>query len=446
MTLNRIYLKNILGNHLVSGSAISLNVNNIQHDARLVKQGDIFIAIKGTRFDGHDFIEDAVSKGAIGVVGERTINLLTPYWQVTNSVAAFGLIAAAYFDKHFSGRRIGVTGSSGKTTVKNMLYAILSNSQRVLTNEGNFNNEIGLPSTLLKFNNEQCALLEMGARKIGDIKWLTHLFKPEVGILTNIQSAHLGVFGSIENTVQAKSELLQVLPTHGCAVIDSDSAWAQHFKEVTSAHVQTVSNCKVSADVTWQYEDGITTLDHLGESISIRLPMAGKHNAFNAAMAVGAALHLGITLQECVSCLANFTLPGSRQDVLWKGESLIIDDTYNASPEAFKAAIDVLVEKALKLGLPAVVVMGDMLELGEQSIELHKGIGAYASEKNISLFYAVGEHSRHAVDSFMGEKNFFDNKAALIAAIKKNIYATPQTILVKGSRGVGMDEVVQGIA
>ncbi len=433
------------------------HIQSISTDAREHQNHSVFIAIKGLRFDGHDYIQQAFDHGAIAAIGEQKNTDNRPYWRVTNSQKALGLLASFAFHQSPTTASknhrtvIGITGSSGKTTVKEMLMALLAQSHSVHSNQANFNNEIGLPKTLLAWQGQSHVVLEMGARQPNDIAWLCQLARPDIGILTNAQSAHIGIFKNHQAIAQTKGELLQSLDRTGYAVIDGDSPWFDQWQAMTQAQILRVSAIDPNAFVHWQYHGVETRLQANGETIEVSLPLLGRHNALNAALACAAALKCGVRLAECrTALLALSSVPG-RLQLHRRSHGVVIDDTYNASPEAFNAAIDVLADQAKVEGTPAMLIMGDMLELGDLNVQMHQAVARYALEKGIDQLCAVGQDSVHATQYFnVHSQNprqsavHFPDQKSLFQWVQNQLN-TPWTVLIKGSRGMQMEKILQSL-
>ncbi|MGB1328139.1 MAG: UDP-N-acetylmuramoyl-tripeptide--D-alanyl-D-alanine ligase [Porticoccaceae bacterium] len=423
--------------------------SQVSIDSRNFADGDLFIAIKGERFDGHEFLGEVAIRASGLVVSQPDKSLPIPQWVVEDTTQALGQLARINRDR-FDGPLIAITGSSGKTSVKEMVAAIFSQNAVVHATTGNLNNHIGVPLTLLSMEkNAEVAVIEMGASGGGEIAYLCDIAKPDIALVNNIQHAHIEGFGSIEGVASAKSEIYSGLKANGTAVINLDLSWSEEWqKSLTNMRCVSFSIERTDADL---YVDHIETLESgccefelcaNDQRISLVLPMPGLHSVKNAVAAAACALASGITLKQIVKGLTEVKPVSGRLNIHQLSNNLtLIDDAYNANPDSFKAAIDVL--GAVEGN--KVLVMGDMAELGERAMELHEEIGDYAQKKGLDALHTVGLLSAVVANKFGGTHH--SSKQDLINALtdlcaKK----TKTTILIKGSRSSGMDEVVSAIA
>ncbi len=429
-------------------------MSGISKDTRNINAGDLYVALKGDRFNGHQFVDDAISAGAAGALVSEPQSLDVSHVQVNDTRLALGELAA-YWRQGFAGKLIGITGSNGKTSVKEMCGKILqdySGVTVVLSTEGNLNNDIGLPMTLLELKSQhQFAVVEMGANHIGEINYLTTIAKPDVAVVNNAGQAHLEGFGSVENIASAKAEIYDGLVAEGVAVINADDAFAPFWNEYCAGkkmlHFSMLDdNAEIFAKEISErrYQIVVKNNSSIGNNIEteeLQLKVPGKHNVMNALAATAVTLSVGVPLKSIVHSLSNFENINGRLTTL-KSEAgySVIDDTYNANPFSMAAAIDVLT--AFDGG--RVLVIGDMGELGASAKKLHAGIGEKAKESGVDFLYATGELSMSAVKAF-GENGFyFQDKNELIKVLKKNL-SSDDVVLVKGSRSAAMEVVVEGI-
>lgn len=425
-------------------------MTGVSKDTRDIHVGDLYVALKGDRFDGHKFISEASAAGAVGaLVSDRqsvTDSLAVPQVQVDDTRIALGQLAA-YWRQKFTGKLVGVTGSNGKTSVKEMCRKILidhAGATAVLSTKGNLNNDIGLPMTLLELTEQhRFAVIEMGANHVGEIDYLTKIARPDVALVNNAGPAHLEGFGSLENIAKTKAEIYNGLSDNGIAVINQDDAFAPFWNDYCSA-IKSVSFSMLdeSADVYANYVDD----DHYqiiakNEQADLRLKVPGKHNVMNALAATAVTLSLGLPLQAIAASLCEFANIQGRLTVKNSAAGYqVIDDSYNANPLSVTAAIDVLAGMQGE----TILVLGDMAELGEHAESLHSEIGREARSAGIKALYATGKLSANTVDAF-GENGFhFKNKKELINALKENLTASA-VVLIKGSRSAAMEEVVEWI-
>ena len=421
-------------------------VHGVAIDTRRLQAGDLFVALPGERVDGHDFVAEAMARGAVAAMVTRKLDLDVPQVLVNDAAAALGDLASAVRAQH-AVRVVGITGSNGKTTVKTLVASILSRHGRTHVNAGNYNNELGLPLTLLAMPADaEYAVLEMGAGKPGDIAYLAAIARPDIGLVNTIAPAHLERMGSLEGVAQTKGALYEALPADGTAVINADDAFAGFFAGLAGAR-RTLRfgldhKADVGADILDQRVDGSHFLlsTPVGDA-EVQLPLAGRHNIANALAAASIALALDVPLDTIVEGLENVPgVAGRLQLERMGGGWTLIDDSYNANPGSVGAAIDTLALAAGERWL----VLGDMAELGANARALHAGIGAHAKARGIDRLFAVGPLSAAAVEAFGDGATHFDSKEALVAALQPRLHAGV-TCLVKGSRSAGMDQVASAL-
>ncbi len=419
-------------------------------DSRSVQPGDLFVALSGERFNAHDFLADVQRAGAVAAVVESIdANLSLPQLQVGNTVEALGKIASLNRNL-FTGSVIGLTGSAGKTTTKEMMAAILSQQKQPLVTRGNLNNHLGVPLTLLELSPQHdCAVVEMGASALGEIRYLTNLAKPDVALVTNVAPAHLEGFGSIENVAQGKREIFEGLSADGVAVINMDNQWTSAWRDVLSRtqRITTFSMNDATADVfavnVQQGAEGIRFVLHAHQQQrDIHLAFIGLHNVGNALAAAACCLALGIELDTVAQGLsAAKPYKGRLQIRTGVKGCRIIDDSYNANPASVRMAIDAL----LACEGEKILVLGDMGELGVDARRLHEEIGAYASDAGVPALWVTGELSRATAEAFGAAAMHFENWE-LLAAHCAAVANKNSVFLIKGSRSAGMDRVADRLA
>ena len=426
-------------------------MTGVSKDTRDIQAGDLYVALKGERFDGHQFVAEAKESGAVGALVSAPVALDLPQVQVDDTRIALGQLAAhwrhIWGQQQTTGKLVGITGSNGKTSVKEMVSKILGDhagAAAVLSTKGNLNNEIGMPMTLLELSKEhQFAVIEMGANHVGEIDYLTRIARPDVALVNNVGPAHLEGFGSLENISRAKAEIYNGLSDDGIAVLNMDDVFSPFWVEYC-ADMNTIGFSMIDdkADV---YAELIEA-DHYrvtvkSEQADLVLKVPGKHNVMNALAAIAVTFSLGLSLQEITSSLSSFENIHGRLTVKISDAGYkVIDDTYNANPLSVSAAIDVLA--ATEGG--TVLVLGDMAELGSDAEQMHAEIGAKAKAAGISQLFATGRLSESTADAF-GENGFhFKNKNELIKALRKALTGS-ETVLIKGSRSAAMEEVVERI-
>ncbi|WP_199098727.1 UDP-N-acetylmuramoyl-tripeptide--D-alanyl-D-alanine ligase [Dyella sp. ASV21] len=423
-----------------------VEASGVAIDTRKLQPGNLFVAIKGERVDGHDFLAEAKARGAVAALVTRKVDFDLPQVLVDDSELALGDLASAVRAQG-NVRVIGITGSNGKTTVKTLTASILSRHGRTHVNAGNYNNELGLPLTLLAMPQDtEYAVLEMGAGKPGDIAYLAAIARPDIGLVNTIAPAHLERMGSVEGVAETKGALYQALPVDGVAIINADDAFASFFAGLAGTRRQLRfgldHKADVGADILAQRVDGSHFLlsTPVGDA-EVQLPLAGRHNIANALAAASIALALDVPLDTIVEGLEQVPgVAGRLQFERMSGGWTLIDDSYNANPGSVGAAIDTL---ALASG-ERWLVLGDMAELGDNASALHAGIGERAHQRGIDRLFAVGPLSAAAIKAFGQGAEHFNDKTALIAALQQHLHGGV-TCLIKGSRSSGMDQVVAAL-
>lgn len=414
-------------------------------DTRTINKGELFIAISGENFDGHDYVLKAAELGAIAVIVEHKVaGVSIPQLVVKNCRLALGQLGALN-RQAFQGKVVGITGSSGKTTVKEFIATILAKQGDVLATKGNLNNDLGVPLTLLKINKEhQFAVIEMGASGVGEIKYSVSLAKPDVVVLTNASDAHVGKFGGLDKVIEAKGEIVEGLGRNGCAILNLDdpsfAVWQQRAgQHQVISFAQHNNKADFYASDLDRHKNGCQsfTLHSPKGQLDIKLNVLGQHNISNALAAAAATYALGIELPVIQQGLNSLlAVKGRTNTFLALGGAKVIDDSYNASPASVKAAIDLLAEFTDR----KILVLGDMAELGEWSESIHQQIGQYAKGK-VDFFYSVGPLMAFATKIFGDKAQHFDNKDELAKALIEQDDVNT-TILIKGSRSMTMETLV----
>jgi UDP-N-acetylmuramoyl-tripeptide--D-alanyl-D-alanine ligase len=429
--------------------------SGVTTDSRKVAAGDLFVAIAGERFDGNDYVPEAARRGAVAAITSRVVTAGVPVPQVvvTDTRAALGRLAA-HWRGRFTVPVVALTGSNGKTTAKEMLAAILATHcgerSPVLATEGNLNNDIGMPLTLLKLRDEhRYAVIEMGMNHEGEISYLTRIAQPGIALVTNAHRAHVGILGSVEAIARAKGEIYAGLKGTGVAVINEDDAFATYWRSLNEGRRIVTFGLSDSADVRATVERGVPGEQlqqvHVvtpADAFSVVLQVTGEHNVRNALAACAAAHALEIPPRAMQQGLAGFAgVPGRLQRRATAAAGVVIDDTYNANPESMKAALRVLAAEPGR----RVFVMGDMGELGEASTSLHAEVGAFARSQGIDRLLALGADSAAAVAAFGAGARHCADLEALVAAARGEA-AAGATLLVKGSRFMKMERVADALA
>ncbi|MEA5098428.1 MAG: UDP-N-acetylmuramoyl-tripeptide--D-alanyl-D-alanine ligase [Burkholderiaceae bacterium] len=424
--------------------------SGISTDSRNVQPGNLFVALRGERFDAHDFLNDVVSHGAAAVVVERIPpGLQVPALVVPDTREALGEIAR-HWRRQFVLPVIGVTGSNGKTTVKEMIASILRQTfgeEQCLATSGNLNNDIGVPLTLLRLNGQhRAAVVEMGMNHVGEIAQLASIAQPTVGLVNNAQREHQEFMHSVEAVARENGAVLTTLPAGGVAVFPVDDDFTPVWRELAASggkrRVVSFGLC-AEADVRGDYQlndFGSEVMLHIGgDSREIKLQAAGLHNVRNALAAAACCHAIGIGPEKIALGLTAFApVNGRMQRKLAKNGVTVIDDTYNANPDSVRAAIDVLARAAA----PRLLVLGDMGEVGQEGQKFHEEIGAYARQAGIERFFALGDLARDAASAFGMNAVHFNDLDELMRALQAML-PSGATVLVKGSRFMQMERVVQ---
>ncbi|MDX1915830.1 MAG: UDP-N-acetylmuramoyl-tripeptide--D-alanyl-D-alanine ligase [Methylophilus sp.] len=422
-------------------------IESVDTDSRRIEKNQLFVAIKGERFDGNQFAEDAIAQGAAAALISEESSQARPAVLVKDSRIALGHLAAFWRSKS-KAPIAAITGSNGKTTTKEMLSAILAaavaDAHRIHATYGNLNNDIGLPLTLLKIREHHAyVVVEMGMNHLGEIAYLSHIAKPDVAVINNAGTAHIGELGSRENIAKAKGEIFEGLSSSGIAVINADDDFADYWKSLNQHRKVVDFSLKRTADVTAQYQAYATyTQMHLSTPhgvVEFRLHVLGEHNVYNALAASAAAVAIGISNEHIAQGLSGFGGVYARlQQKQGVNGAVLIDDTYNANPDSMKAAINVLSQQPTT----KVFVMGDMGELGEDAAAMHAEIGRYARERGIEHFIALGDLSQQACLAYGTSAKHFKELEQL-ASYVKSLMNDQVTVLVKGSRFMQMERVVK---
>jgi UDP-N-acetylmuramoyl-tripeptide--D-alanyl-D-alanine ligase len=420
-----------------------VHVHGVGTDSRRLQPGQLFVALRGERADGHDFAGEAVDNGAVALLVERALDLPVPQLVRRDSQAALGLLAKGW-RRQCAARVIGITGSNGKTTVKSLTAAILERVGPTHVNAGNLNNEIGLPLSLLTLPRDaRFCVLEMGAGKPGDIAYLADIARPDIALVNNVAPAHLERLGSIEGVAETKGAIYSALSELGTAVINADDAFAARFAECARGRRQIRFGLEQPAEV---WAEGVHpgtassrfVLRTAQGQMAVDLPLPGRHNVMNALAACALAMAAGATLEACVAGLVRAeAVPGRLRRLRSTAGWTLIDDSYNANPASTAAAIHTL---ALEAG-PTWLVLGDMAELGGDAGGLHRGIGELARRFGVERLYAVGPLSAAAVAAFGEGGCHLHSREALVETLRDAL-VPGVTVLVKGSRSAGMDQVV----
>lgn len=432
-------------------SVEELQIKGVSTDTRTLEPGDLFIALKGPNHDAHEHLFKALEKGAAAVIVSRLVDCPLPLILVDDTKAALGKLGAAV-KQEVNPRTVGITGSSGKTTVKEMVASILSVKGKVLYTKGNYNNDIGVPLTLLRLEKQhEYAVIEMGANHLGEIAYTTNLVKPDVATIVNAAASHLEGFGSLFGVARAKSEIFKGLGTTGTAILNCDSQFYSFWEGKTS-HLNCLTFSPESGEGDYHAEDIAMGMDGCAEfelvcpngRAAIRLSIPGTHNVGNALLAAAMSINVGANLEDVQLGLFNMREVGGRLNVKQLTNQIrLLDDTYNANVASVNAAIDLLAT------FPGnrVLVLGDMAELGDKANYYHEQVGEYAKSKGITSIYSIGVLSHYASEVFNENGFHFDNKESLVSMLNENLFSEQRdiSILVKGSRSSKMELVAKAI-
>lgn len=428
-------------------------LSGISTDTRNIGENELFLALKGDSYDGHDYISEALKRGASGAVVERSINNVPEnkvIVEVPSTLEALGKIAKLWRQNFRNLKVVAITGSNGKTTTKEMIYCVLTRRYNILKNQGNFNNLIGLPLTLLSLRpDHDIAVVELGMNTFGEIRKLAEICGPDIGIITNIGKAHIGNLGGIDGVKQAKAELVEEFDkTDKIFIVNSDDERVFEISEgieCRKIYYGLNGNPDYKAYDINRDSNGFisfkTEIDD--ETIVIKIKTIGLHNIYNALCAVSVATIFDLPASQIKDSLENFEFPKMRLEILRSTKGFtIINDSYNANPDSTRRALGELVE--LKGRGRAIAVLGDMLELGEMSESEHKNIGKYVSELGVDYLFSTGVHGRAIYEAAKGSVNSVhaENQKVLSAAILA-VADKDDVILVKGSRGMKMENIVK---
>ena len=468
-------VKDDLNMHLSLAQVASvLNVDLIGEDCefsqvsintRTLEAGDLFVAIKGDNFDAHDYIQQAEDRGACGLVVERPVDSTLSQIIVTDSRIALGDIASLW-SSAFTLPIIAITGSCGKTTVKEMTAAILQaafcegDQSCILATQGNLNNDIGVPLTLLRLNtSHKAAVIEMGANHIGEIKQLVDIVQPDVAVITNAGPAHIEGFGSLDGVAQAKGEIYSGIEQGGTAVINADDAYASYWEDICNRLDKSLKqvrfglnhSAEISAQVSEAQQETITgqriVINTPQGSLTVVLPQPGMHNVCNALAATAVSLAIGVSLQAVKNGLESFTnVSGRLEQKTGLNSSRLFDDTYNANPGSVRAGIEAIKQIKGK----HVLVLGDMGELGAEAEALHYELGQDAFRLGINRLFSLGSLTEMTHKGFIDagadapQANHFTDRNELVNELKK-VLQSEHVVLIKGSRTMKMEEIVAAL-
>ena len=425
----------------------NVEFRGVSTDSRTIASGELFVALTGENFNGHDFIATACENGAAAALTSEDVDVDLPNVKVNDTLTGLQQLAACWRNR-FEIPLVGVTGSNGKTTVKELIGAILNAAyDEVLVTRGNLNNHIGVPLTLLKLNaKHQVAVVEMGMNHAGEISQLTQISQPTIALVNNAMLAHVEAFDSVAEVAKAKGEIFQGLAEDGIAILNADDENYCVWKNLIGnrEYIDFGLNAKASVTATVVYASDHLQLDIKTPSAEFecKINLLGKHNALNALAAVATVSALDIDAEKIKQGLESVNpVKGRLQPIKLDKEIILLNDAYNANPDSMKAGIDVLSQLKAK---KKILVVGDMGELGEASIQLHKMIGDYAASQQIDSFLSYGPLMSIAADAFGSAGYNTENFEQLLQRLSVEITQS-SVILVKGSRAMRMERVIESL-
>ncbi|MGI6128646.1 MAG: UDP-N-acetylmuramoyl-tripeptide--D-alanyl-D-alanine ligase [bacterium] len=447
----------VTGGWVVAGQG-EAQVTGVSTDSRKLKEGHLFVALPGEKVDGHAFVQASINDAATAAMVSKDGDWACLPGKAVIKVPATGralLDLAAWYRSQLPVRTVAVTGSTGKTTAKDLTFQVLTGQFSTLKNPGNLNTEVGLPLTLFNLEPEhQIAVVELGMRGPGQIAQLAQVARPEVGVITNIGVAHIELLGSQKNIAQAKGELLEYLPSDGLAVLNGDDPFVRSQairsrcpavffgmgpnNDFRAANIETMGTAGLSFDVTGP-----------SGSERVRLPLLGRFNVLNSLAAMAVGHHFGLTLSEMADALSQVKPPAMRLNLIKRSDgTLIIDDVYNSNPVSMRGALQTLVD--LAAGKRTVVIVGDMLELGDWGPQAHREVGDQAAKQGVDCIITSGPLARlaaeGAIDAGMDSKRVFACQDAVEAAqIAVNQVQPGDVVLVKASRGMYFERIVSAL-
>ncbi|MEQ1545130.1 UDP-N-acetylmuramoyl-tripeptide--D-alanyl-D-alanine ligase [Methyloglobulus sp.] len=419
-------------------------------DTRAIQSGDLYIAIKGHQFDGNEFVDKAERSGAAAAILNKNFTSKLPHVLVDDTRLALAQLAGAWRD-NVTAKVVGITGSNGKTTVKEMTAAVLGVAGSVLFTKGNLNNDIGVPLTLFRLNEDhRYAVIEMGANHLGEIAYTSAIAKSDVVILNNAGAAHIEGFGSLDGIAKGKGEIIETLKAEGVAILNKDDKYFEYWLSIAGNRKVLSFGLLEGADITARniQTDIIdnafaTTFDLMASSASVKvkLKLAGQHNVLNALAATAAGLALDLSLEQIKAGLESVKpVTGRMQPLVGRLGNIIIDDTYNANADSLKVGLEVLANCKGKHW----VVLGAFGELGPESPRIHEEIGKLISSKGVVRLLALGSDAKNTARVFGKGATFFDSQDELIGTLKKELKGD-ETILIKGSRTQRMENVAAAL-
>jgi len=430
-----------------SGNDVSFAA--VSSDSRSIGRGELFVALRGPSFDAHDFISSAVERGACAAMIDQPVDAGLPTLNVQDTHAGLGDLAAAWRNC-FDIPVLAITGSNGKTTVKEMIGHILASYGEVLITRGNLNNDIGLPLTLLRLQDQHhFAVLEMGANHAGEIAYLTKLARPDVALITNAGAAHLEGFGSLQGVVEAKGEIIAGLLPTGVAVLNAEDVGLPYWKQLAGDRQVVTFGMGAEADIRAESlpdsdsdTGSVKVRGTKGETATLKLALHGRHNLMNALAAIAVCQLCDVTLTESCAALEKMQPVGGRLHLRESDTGLrVLDDTYNANPSSLHVALEVLAG----LSGEHTLVLGDMAELGEDALAAHEQAGKAARVAGVKHLFTLGDGAAAAVKTFGDAGHAYQSQEELVKDVLQQMQSQSGVVLVKGSRNMHLEDVVKAL-
>ena len=430
---------------LVSGNKDD-EINFFSQDSRQMTNGGMYIPLKGERFDGHNFIESAFQTGAQAIISEKNVNYEDKIVIKVKDTHQALKDMASYLRNHRPVKVVGVTGSVGKTSTRDMVYSVVKQKYKTLKTEGNYNNEIGLPLTILRYHDEEVLVLEMGMNHLQEMSRLSMIARPDIACITNVGTAHIGELGSRENILKAKLEIINGMKEGSTLIINQDNDMLQTV-ELPHLNVVRVGKGKEASiqasHIVLEETKSSFEVEYQGKKEIIEVPVQGEHNISNALIAIAVGIELNISLEDIKKGIQEFKLTKNRMDILEKNHKTVIDGTYNASVDSMKSSIDVLANYKKR----KVAILADMLELGDYSQQLHEEVGNYVATKEIDVLICIGKEAKYIYQKAresMKDVYYFESNQEVIARLDE-LLKEDDVILVKGSHSMNLKEVVEKI-
>lgn len=430
---------------LVSGNKDD-EINFFSQDSRQMTNGGMYIPLKGERFDGHNFIESAFQTGAQAIISEKDVNYEDKIVIKVKDTHQALKDMASYLRNHRPVKVVGVTGSVGKTSTRDMVYSVVKQKYKTLKTEGNYNNEIGLPLTILRYHDEEVLVLEMGMNHLQEMSRLSMIARLDIACITNVGTAHIGELGSRENILKAKLEIINGMKEGSTLIINQDNDMLQTV-ELPHLNVVRVGKGKEASiqasHIVLEETKSSFEVEYQGKKEIIEVPVQGEHNISNALIAIAVGIELNISLEDIKKGIQEFKLTKNRMDILEKNHKTVIDGTYNASVDSMKSSIDVLANYKKR----KVAILADMLELGDYSQQLHEEVGSYVASKGIDILVCVGKEAKYIYQKAresMKDVYYFESNQEVIARLDE-LLKEDDVILVKGSHSMNLKEVVEKI-